>query len=315
VKRFLLIFVVALVLLIIIPPTWNALFPVVLPDLPAPGTSVTVREGAAVNALDTGTGQPIVLVHGLPGSAYDWRHLTPALADAGFRVIAYDRLGYGHSDVRPGNTNTVKDNAADLLGLLANLNLDDAIVAGWSYGGATVMQAATDDPSRMAAMVLIGTGGPSSADAEPPTPGFAAKTFYSTPAMLWRSAVPSASRALMAVLSDTAFSGGPQPDWWLDGVQANFKRWETLLTYRDEMFAPIDGTAITFSDLSLPTLIIHAEDDRLATVEIGRYLSTIIPDVEYVEVPAASHMLPVTHADLITAEISALVEGLDPDPD
>ena len=94
-KRFLFMLAVFLLLLIIVPPTWNALFPTTLPDLPAPGIQVTVREGAAVNALDTGNGQPVVLVHGLPGSAYDWRHLTAELVNADFRVIAYDRLGYG----------------------------------------------------------------------------------------------------------------------------------------------------------------------------------------------------------------------------
>lgn len=168
VKKFLLGLVALLMLLIVVPPTWNALFPMVLPDLPAPGVRVRVREGAAVNALDMGAGQPVVLVHGLPGSAYDWRHLTPELVKAGFRVIAYDRLGYGHSDVRPGESHTVQENGADLLALLDTMNLQNAIVVGWSYGGVTVMQAATQDPSRMARLVLIGTGGPASANDEPP---------------------------------------------------------------------------------------------------------------------------------------------------
>ena len=307
VKKFLLSLVALLMLLIVVPPTWNALFPMVLPDLPAPGVRVSVREGAAINALDVGAGQPVVLVHGLPGSAYDWRHLTPELVKAGFRVIAYDRLGYGHSDVRPGESHTVQENAADLLALLDTMNLQNAIVVGWSYGGATVMQAATQNPSRMARMVLIGTGGPTSANAEPPQPGIAARVFYSTPMMRWRSAVPGVARNLMEVLSDTAFSGGPQPGWWLEGLQASFKRWETTSTYRAEMFAPIDPDAIAFSTLPLPTLIIHAEDDRLAPVEIARYLSTVIPEVEYVEVPAASHMLPVTHAPWLAEQINAFV--------
>ena len=311
-KKFLLILGVALLLLVAIPPAWNVLFPPVLPDLPAPGGSVTVREGAAVNTLDVGAGQPVVLVHGLPGSAYDWRHLTPELVDAGFRVVAYDRLGYGHSDMRPGDTHTIQDNAADLLALLNNLRLENAIVVGWSYGGVAVMQAAADDPSHMAGMVLIGTGGPTSAHDEPPTPGLAARVFYSTPFSAWRSAVPSVSRTLMVVLSDAAFSGGPQPSWWLDGLQANFKRWETLLTYRAEMFAEINPDKMVFGDFQLPTLIVHAEDDRLAPVEIARYLSTVIADVKYIEVPAASHMLPVTHATLLTEEIRAFVTNAAP---
>ena len=116
----------------------------------------------------------------------------------------------------------------------------------------------------------------------------------------------------MVVLSDVAFSGGPQPSWWLDGLQANFKRWETLLTHRAEMFAEIDPDKMVFGDFQLPTLIVHAEDDRLAPVEIARDLSTVIADAEYIEVPAASHMLPVTHATLLTEEIRAFVTNAAP---
>ena len=64
-----------------------------------------------------------MLVHGLPGSAYDWAPLTDALAARGFRVIAYDRMGYGYSDARADGDFTIAANARDLLGLLENQDL------------------------------------------------------------------------------------------------------------------------------------------------------------------------------------------------
>ena len=68
--------------------------------LPAPGTPVTIPGGYRLNVLDQGTGPAVLLVHGLPGSAYDWEPLSDLLRAAGCRVIRYDRVGYGHSDRR-----------------------------------------------------------------------------------------------------------------------------------------------------------------------------------------------------------------------
>src|SRR5678816_2391268 len=68
--------------------------------LPPAGTAVTLPGGYRVNVLDEGTGPAVLLIHGLPGSAYDWEPLPTLLQAAGCRVIRYDRVGYGHSDRR-----------------------------------------------------------------------------------------------------------------------------------------------------------------------------------------------------------------------
>ncbi|HSG91679.1 MAG TPA: alpha/beta hydrolase [Pseudomonadales bacterium] len=300
--RWLLVIVVGLIL---IPPFWYALFPERAPELPPPGTTAQLASGNAVNVLDEGEGPVVVLVHGLPGSAYDWRELTPLLNEAGLRTIAYDRVGYGRSPPRAVGTFTLRSNGADLDDLLDAMDLQDVTVVGWSYGGALAMQAA-DDP-RIARIVLVGTGGPSSDDFEPPERAPVIDFLYSMPVLRWRNAVPPVSRALQAALSDEAFSGGVKPDWWLDSLSANFQRWDTVLTYRNEIFADFDPTAIEPRAIDTPTLIIHAEDDRLASVQIGRYLAQTIPGAEYREVPGASHMLPITHAPLLTQLISQFV--------
>jgi pimeloyl-ACP methyl ester carboxylesterase len=112
----------------------------------------------------------------------------------------------------------------------------------------------------------------------------------------------------MRVLSARAYSDGPQPGWWLEGLRANFARGETLLAYRNELSGigaetapkPFDPRAIR-----VPTLILHGDDDRLASIEIARYLDSVIPDSTLVEVAGGSHMLPVTHAEWLAEQMVA----------
>ena len=110
----------------------------------------------------------------------------------------------------------------------------------------------------------------------------------------------------MRALSEQAFSEQPMADWWLPGLIANLGRWETLLAYREEMFQTGGaGDRMDPARIAVPTLLLHGDDDRLASVAIARYLAGAIPDARLVEYPGASHMLPVTHADALAREIIA----------
>ncbi len=208
-----------LIAAVALPPLYYAAFPASVPKLPPPGRRIPVGDGIAVNAVDTGEGRPIVMVHGLPGSAYDWAPLAEALTGLGHRVIAYDRVGYGHSDPRTNDAYTPEGNARDLLGLLASEDLRDATVVGWSYGGPVAIIAARKDPSRIGRLVLIGSGGPSDDPQEPPA---ALALLSSGPVRWYLAAVPPLGRGLQSGLSAMAFSGGEQPDWWLPNLAANF---------------------------------------------------------------------------------------------
>ncbi|MGI9325746.1 MAG: alpha/beta fold hydrolase [Pseudomonadales bacterium] len=305
--KFLKWFLIVIVVLILIPPLWFTVFPEAPKHLPEAGNSILLSTGSHVNVLDQGTGPAVVLVHGLPGSAYDWRELTPLLNRAGIRTIAYDRVGYGRSDPRANTNFSLLANSDELGELLQALELDEVTVVGWSYGGAMAMQAASN--SRIARLVLVGTGGPSSEDDAPPEPSAAIKMLYSMPVLRWRSAVPPVSRALQSVLSDTAFSGGPQPDWWKRDLAANFSRWDTVLTYRNEILAEIEADGFDPALIQQPTLIVHGEDDQLAPVAIGRYLAKAIPAAVYEEMPGASHMLPITHASQLSEQIAAFARS------
>ncbi|NRA04559.1 MAG: alpha/beta hydrolase [Myxococcales bacterium] len=308
-KRILGVLLGLVVAVVVLPPLWFAVFPYEpAPELPPAGKRVLLPGGIGVNVIEAGEGPAVVLIHGLPGSAYDWRTLVPELAERGRRAIAYGRVGYGRSDPRPDDDFTPEATARELNGLLEALELEDTTLVGWSYGGLTALLAAEQDPTRIGRIVLVGTGGPDSPDAKPPELPFLMTVLNSEPVLRWRVAVPPTGVALMTALSDMAFSGGPQPDWWLDGLRGNFDRWETLLAYRGEMAGiPSDTNGAEFAPgaLALPVLILHGDDDRLAPIAIGRYLHSIIPGSTLVEIPDGSHMLPITHAPELADRIAA----------
>jgi pimeloyl-ACP methyl ester carboxylesterase len=97
---------------------------------------------------------PVVLAHGFPELGYSWRHQVPALADAGFRVLAPDQRGYGRSS-RP-DTVTDYDIAHltdDLLGLLDDIGEERAIFVGHDWGSMVVWSMAQLHPDRVAGVV------------------------------------------------------------------------------------------------------------------------------------------------------------------
>lgn len=101
-----------------------------------------------------GSGRPIVLIHGWPLSSESWSEQIPDLERAGYRVIAYDRRGFGRSDKTPAGYE-YDTLAADLNQFMVQLDLHDAVLVGFSMGGGEVARyVATYGQSRLAGVVF-----------------------------------------------------------------------------------------------------------------------------------------------------------------
>ena len=105
-------------------------------------TEVTAHSGllknVKVHVEDTGgPGRPVVLIHGWPLSGESWAPQVPALSAAGYRVIRYDRRGFGRSD-KPLTGYGYDSLADDLAGVLSELDLHDVTLVGFSMGGGEV---------------------------------------------------------------------------------------------------------------------------------------------------------------------------------
>ena len=307
-RRVLFVLVLLLAAAIALPPLWFRAFPVKPPRLAAPETFVALASGPRMHAIVRGAGPPVVLVHGLPGQASEWQATTELLAGHGRRVFAIDRLGYGHSDARDGDDFTLAANARELRELLDALDLADVTVVGWSYGGGVALTAARQQQdagpagaARIARLVLVGSIGPTAQRREPPP--FVGTLLVG--ALHWARAVPPAVLALQRLMSGAAFSDQPMPDWWLPGVAANLAQAKTQRAFLEEGLQMRGQARPDSAGLDLPILVIHGDDDRLASIEMGRALARDNPRAELVEVPGGSHMLPVTHAALLADRVAA----------
>ncbi|WP_438962157.1 alpha/beta fold hydrolase [Nonlabens sp.] len=101
----------------------------------------TIQHDADVSIYfeDQGKGQPVILIHGWPLSGAMWEYQVPVLVENGYRVITYDRRGFGKSS-RPWNGYDYDSMAADLKDLIEQLELENVVLVGFSMGGGELAQ-------------------------------------------------------------------------------------------------------------------------------------------------------------------------------
>jgi pimeloyl-ACP methyl ester carboxylesterase len=126
------------------------------------GTRRVGVNGITLNVVDHGEGSPLLLLHGFPDSAAVWRHVIPALAAEGFRVVAPDLRGFGDSD-RPEGAGAyhVSILLKDAVGLLDALEIPSAQVVGHDWGAAVAWGMASLAPDRVERVAALSVGHPS----------------------------------------------------------------------------------------------------------------------------------------------------------
>lgn len=115
--------------------------------------------GVTMHYVEQGQGPLVVLGHGFPHSWFSWRHQIPAIAAAGYRVVAFDQRGMGQTSA-PADPRAydVEHTMGDLVGLLDHLGEDRAVFAGLDFGLFAIYDMAYHWPERMTA--IIGLGNP-----------------------------------------------------------------------------------------------------------------------------------------------------------
>jgi pimeloyl-ACP methyl ester carboxylesterase len=127
---------------------------------PSPVDGVHFRmietNGIKLRVAEAGSGPLVVLVHGWPESWYSWRHQIPAIAAAGYHVIAPDMRGYGKSD-KPAAVEDydINHTTGDIVGLLDALGEEKAIIIGHDWGAIVTWNAVLLHPNRFSAMIAM----------------------------------------------------------------------------------------------------------------------------------------------------------------
>jgi len=252
---------------------------------------------------DHGSGQPVVLIHGYPLSGASWEKQVPVLLKAGYRVITYDRRGFGKSS-QPATGYNYDTFAEDLHKLVTQLRLHDFTLVGFSMGGGEVARylgkygskdvrkaviisgvppyllKTADNPEGVDGSVFAGIEKALAADRYAFFSGFF-QNFYNTDEFLGKRVSEQAIQASwnVAAGASAAASLACVATWHED--------------FREDL-ARID----------VPTLVIQGDADRILPIAAtGMRTAKLIKGARQVVVKGGPHSIPWTHADEVNAEL------------
>ena len=250
-----------------------------------------------------GNGRPVVLIHGWPLSGASWSEQIQPLAGAGYRVVAYDRRGFGRSD-KPKTGYTYGTLAEDLHGVLEELELTDVTLVGFSMGGGEVARyVSAYGEDRLHSVV------------------FAAAV---TPYLLHTPGNPDgplpASEAAKMAAGLTANQDKFYDEFVTEFFSANgalvvseAQRLEALeLTRQADKLAALECMAAfgstDFRDdlkhITVPTLVIHGDADATVPLEgSGSRTHSAVPHSELVVIEGGPHGINVSHAEEFNAAL------------
>ncbi|XP_031143145.1 bifunctional epoxide hydrolase 2 [Sander lucioperca] len=119
---------------------------------------VTIRPGVRTHFVEMGSGPPVLLCHGFPESWYSWRYQIPAMAAAGFRVLALDMKGYGESTAPPDAEEYSQEQLCkDLITFMDKMSMPQVTLVGHDWGGFLVWTMAQYYPERVRAVASLNT--------------------------------------------------------------------------------------------------------------------------------------------------------------
>ena len=276
-------------------------------------TKITVstenNQPVELHFTDQGAGKPVVLIHGWPLSGRAWEAQVPALIAAGYRVINYDRRGFGGSS-QPWQGYDYDTFAADLDALLTQLDVTDVTLAGFSMGGGEVVRyLSTYGQARVSKAVLASAVPPFLyKSADNPDGGLDDATIAT-----FETAVKTDRLAFLNEFATNFFSA--------NGV---LKVSEAQRAYAVDIaaFASPKGTldcigAFAKTDfrgdlekVTVPTLVIHGDADAIVPFEVsGKRSAELIAGAQLVVIKGGPHGVNASHAEEFNQALLAFLAG------
>ncbi len=269
---------------------------------------ITTRDNTRLYVKDWGSGRPVILTHGWPLSADTWDEAAMAIANAGFRAIAYDRRGFGRSD-QPLDGYNYDTLADDLAAVIAETGATDATIVGFSMGGGEVARYMSRHGGRNVAQAAL----------------IASVVPYMLQTPDNPNGVPQATYdQIMAGLKEdrAKFFTGFFRDFYGVGLVSHPVSNEVIEWSRNvAMMAGVPGTlgcAQAFSttdfrpDLAafnVPTLIVHGTDDSIVPIATSaRQAAAALPNATVIEYEGAPHGLFATHKERLTSDLLAFLQ-------
>ena len=270
-------------------------------------TTTTAQPTTTLYYQDLGEGRPVVLIHGWPLSHRMWESQVNALLEAGHRVIAYDRRGFGESG-RPAGGYDYDAFADDLHDLMEALDLTDAALVGFSMGGGEVARyAGRHGTRRVRTAALLGAVPPFLLKTDDNPDGVPRDVFDGMIAAIRRDRL--------------AFLDGFFPDFYNLDTQSPhadlvpFSKWiawaaSPIATQRCVTAFGTTDFRRDLQTLDVPTLVVHGDADRIVPIDVsGRRSAEIVNGARLEVLPGAPHGFAATHAEALNGLLVDFLRG------
>jgi pimeloyl-ACP methyl ester carboxylesterase len=258
---------------------------------------------------DFGSGKPVILIHGWPSTAQMWEYQQAPLAEAGYRVIAYDRRGFGRSSI-PYKAYDYDTLASDLNAIIEELDLTEVTLVGFSMGGGEVVRYLSRyGARRISKAVLIGSVTPflhHTAD----NPSGAPTDFF--------EGMLDGLRKDRAAFLDNFGKMFFGVSMMKHPVSDEYLRYFHTLSMMSSAHATLECcAAFSYTDFRLdlptvtvPTLIIHGDADKVVPIDMsGKLTAAAIPHAQYIVYEGAPHGLFFTHKEKLNADLIAFLNS------
>lgn len=275
--------------------------------------SIKTKDSTELFVRDWGSGRPVVFTHAWPLSSDCWEQQAIALVGAGFRVITYDRRGFGRSGQPAAgyNYNTFAD---DLAAVIEATGAKDVTLAGYSMGGGEVVRYLSRHGSRNVAKVaLVATVVPGLGKNKNNPDGVDAAFFDGLKDNLRKDRPTFLSGLLKDVFFDvqtSAKSSNPVSQAVLDSaLQMSLQAGLLPLIECVDAFGKEDFTA-DLAAVSVPTLILHGTADKPVPIDLtARRAAAAIKQAKLIEYPGASHGLLITERQQVNDDLVAFLRA------
>lgn len=250
---------------------------------------------------DIGSGQPVVLIHGFPLSGRSWENQILALLTGGYRVITYDRRGFGRSS-QPSSGYDFDTFAADLDILLTQLDLRDTVLAGMSMGGGEVARYLGTYGSARVSKAAIISGLPPFLLKTPDNPeGIDQSVFDGILAAISRDRLAYLSALLADFYNTDCNLGGRvseevvRDSWSTAAAASPVATAACVQAWRTDFRADL-------AKIDVPVLIMHGDNDRILPIAVcGFKTHRAIRNSRFMVVENAPHGMLRTHANEVNS--------------
>jgi len=252
---------------------------------------------------DIGSGSPVILIHGWPLTHAMWEYQLYPLVHNGYRVISYDRRGFGLSS-KPAEGYDYDTLSDDLLGLIDHLELDNVTLVGFSMGGGEVARyMSRHHGHKIARAVFIGSVTPMLMKGSDNKDGVERDVFANMYDEVQRDRFAFLSNFGKLFFGESKRKGG---------VSTDTMQWGQMMAMMASPIATmkcIEAFSMTdfrqdMAEIHVPTLIIHGKADKVVPWEAsGRWASAMLPNAECKVYDDGPHALFVTHKEQLNADL------------